>query len=106
MIKFHIIVLYLYILIGIYHMIKSKPLPAWYVAFIIYFAFKWITNYRKCTISYIECKLRGVKKEEGYLYNFLNEMTNLRYSQDIIFIFLLIGMMFFYQLYIKGNDIF
>lgn len=86
-------------------MIKNKPLPAWYIAFIIYFSFKWITNYRKCTISYIECKVRGVKKEEGYLYNFLNDMTDLRYSQDILYIFLLIGILFLYQVGIKGKEL-
>jgi len=32
----------------------------------VYLLFKWITDYRKCTFSYIECKMiRGVKKEEG-----------------------------------------
>lgn len=39
----------------------------------IYFMLKWIFSYRKCTISYLECKLRGVPKEEGYLNSFLEQ---------------------------------
>ena len=31
-----------------------------------YFLFRWLTNYRKCTISFIECKTRGIKKEKGF----------------------------------------
>jgi hypothetical protein len=43
----------------------------------IYFMIKWLTNYRKCTISYLECKVRGVKKEQGFLYNILEEIFDL-----------------------------
>ena len=35
-----------------------------YVSLILFIGFKIIFNYQKCTISYIECKLRGVKKEK------------------------------------------
>ena len=42
-----------------------------------YFMLKWLTNYRKCTVSYLECKARGVKKEQGYLYNVLEEIFDL-----------------------------
>ena len=33
-----------------------------------YFLFRMITDYRKCTMSYMECKLRGVKKEKGIIF--------------------------------------
>ena len=42
-----------------------------------FFLFKWIFNYRKCTVSYIECKLRGVKKEEGYVNYIVNEIIDI-----------------------------
>lgn len=42
----------------------------------LFYLIKWLLNYRKCTLSYLECKLRSVPKEEGYLNNFLeNTMT-------------------------------
>ena len=54
-----------------------------------YFLFRWITDYRKCTISYIECKLRGVKKEDGYLYNTLEPIFDYNKSEYRYLIYLL-----------------
>lgn len=48
----------------------------------IYLLIKWLTDYRKCTVSYIECKLRGVKKEAGYLYQYLEPIFNLNRHTD------------------------
>ena len=39
--------------------------------------FKFSLNNRKCTVSYIECKIRKVKKEQGFVYNALNEIYDL-----------------------------
>ena len=58
---------------------------------IIYLLFRWITNYRKCTISYLECKIRGVKKEQGYLYNILEELFDLNKTDFIYLIYILFG---------------
>ena len=49
----------------------SKSLRTGSITVAMYFLFKWLMDYRKCTVSYIECKLRGVPKERGYLYRFL-----------------------------------
>ena len=46
-----------------------------------YFLFRWITNYRKCTVSYIECKVRGVKKEKGFIYQKLNHIFDYNKSK-------------------------
>ena len=46
-----------------------------------YFLFRWITDYRKCTISYFECKVRGVPKEQGYLYQILNPIFDYNKSK-------------------------
>ena len=62
-----------------------------------YFLFRWITDYRKCTVSYIECKIRGVKKEKGYIYNILepifdyNKYKNRYLLYFLVFIILLIN---------------
>lgn len=57
----------------------------------IYFLFRFITNYRKCTISYIECKIRGVPKEKGYLYKILNHIFdyNKKKYRFAIYLFLM-----------------
>ena len=43
----------------------------------IFLLFRWFTNMRKCTFSYIECKLRDVKKEEGIIYNILEPIYDI-----------------------------
>ena len=59
---------------------------------IIFLLLKWVLNYRRCTISYIECKLRNVKKEKSYMYNYCEFFGDLIYSEynDILFIILVI----------------
>lgn len=61
----------------------------------LYFLIKWITNYRKCTISYMECKLRGVKKENGFLYNFLEPILDVNKRKDRYLIYFLILIIYF-----------
>lgn len=65
------------------------PTPEWYVMLSIYLLFKWIFNYRKCTLSYYEILLRNVNIKEGYLYQFLESVVDLRDNQYIIIMYLL-----------------
>ncbi len=48
--------------------------------------FKWISDYRMCTVSYIEIKLRGIPKEKGIMYNFMEDVVDFN-KCDIWFIF-------------------
>lgn len=95
-------IVYFYILIGLIIVLYNYDMPQYYIAFVIFFLFKWTFNYRKCTISYIECVARGVKKEKGYLYNLLNGIVDLRYDKDIILIYI-IGFIFLYYYFIVQN---
>jgi hypothetical protein len=54
---------------------------------LIFFLLKWITDYHKCTASYIECKLRGVKKEQGYIFQFIEPIINLNQSKYRIYLY-------------------
>ena len=65
---------------------KYSKYYSWLMALVLFFTIKWLLNYRKCTISYIEVKLRGVKKEEGLIYNYLNKCVDLR-QKKIIYLF-------------------
>ena len=58
-------------------MMLNRKIEASYMAITIFILFKIVFNYDKCTISYIECKIRGVKKTEGYLYTFLNNFIQI-----------------------------
>ena len=65
----------------------------------IYLLFKWIFNHNKCTFSYIECKLRNVKKERGYIYRFLDSIININKKKYFIFIYIFTLFIIFVQLY-------
>lgn len=66
-----------------------------------YFLFRWITDYRKCTISYFECKVRGVPKEQGYLYQILDPIFDYNKSK---YRFLLYSMLLII-LYINNSNL-
>jgi len=73
------IIIFVYLLIGLLYVIFDKKILSHnYISLIIFFTFKMLTNYRKCTFSYLECKIRKVKKEEGYLYDIMDHIVNLR----------------------------
>ena len=59
---------------------------------ILFLLIKWILNYRKCTLSYIECKIRNIKKEKSHIYNYCEFFGDLIYNKynDILFLILVI----------------
>lgn len=85
---------------------KHFLINAYSVLLCTYLLFKWITDYRMCTISYLEFKIRGVPKESGVLYNFLEDLIDfnkcdVRYFLYICTICILIRNI--YLLYNKKN---
>ena len=56
----------------------GRPLPRTYLILLCFFAIKLIFNARKCTVSYLECKIRGVPKKRGYVNWFLDGIVDLR----------------------------
>ena len=73
----YVFIIFIYFIIGILYLLDGC-IPRNYIIILVFFILKMITEYDKCTISYIECKLRNVKKENGYLYDFLHSITMLR----------------------------
>ena len=87
-----LIFVYLFLICGIITIFQGDmQLNRVYSSLVLFFFLKAVFNYRKCTISYFECKLRNVKKEDGYLYTFIDSIVNLRDSVDIIPIYLMSG---------------
>lgn len=82
------LILYFYLLIGLLFILFRDKIPQWYIGILIFFFVKLIINYRKCTISRMECLFRGVPKEKGILYNFLEDIVDLRYHDDIYIFYL------------------
>lgn len=72
-------VLYLgFIFFLFYSVFSDNPIVInWSTGICIYLLSKWIFNYHKCTLSYLECKARNVKKGEGYINNFLEPVIHL-----------------------------
>jgi hypothetical protein len=98
-----LLIVYLFIFIGLILIYLNKDIYNLYIVLLLFFLFKFITNYRKCTLSYIECKLRNVKKEEGYLHSFLERIVDLRYTDHIYIIIFNCIIILYYHYYIKGN---
>lgn len=93
----HIIVK-LFLSYGLYYMILNLAIPTSYIKLLLFLFMKIVFDYTKCTISYIEVKLRGVKKEEGYLYDLLISLNNIRNHRDFIILFFIINLFLFYNL--------
>lgn len=64
---------------------------------------KSLFNYEKCTFSYIECKLRGVKKHDGYIYQCMDKLTSIKKSNNCNHIYTLLFIIAL-LIYIKKNN--
>jgi hypothetical protein len=67
----------IYLTLGFVYVAEGH-IPQQYIGLLLFFFFKMFFYYERCTISYLECKLRNVKKEDGYLYDFLHSIIILR----------------------------
>lgn len=59
---------------------RDHALPRFWLGLFAFVSIKLLLDYRKCTLSYVECKLRNVKKNDGYIHNVLEEIMRLRDS--------------------------
>ncbi len=73
-----------YVCVGTGMMAPRDDIHQWYTTLLFFMYFKVLFRYDKCTISYIECKARGVPKTEGYMYGFLDSFHRLR-EDPVIF---------------------
>ena len=64
-----------------------------------------IFNYKKCTLSFFECKFRGVKKENGYLYRFMDKFINLRYEPLFFTVILVYTLCVSYYYFSNGGKL-
>ena len=99
----YLVLVYLFALIGIIFIYLDLDLPSYYMAVVLFFNFKWIFNYRQCTISYLECVVRGVKRKNGLLNSFLDGIIDLRYGKHIALFYNISFFIIVYQYFYKGN---
>jgi hypothetical protein len=96
--NFLYIILIAFIILSIFS--NNKEIIVWSLGINIYILLKCLLDYHKCTLSYIECKIRGVKKHDGYIYNFLEKIININKRRDrylIYFIMICVILILYYK---------
>ena len=81
----HLLFVYIYLIFGIYKILNQpnfKKLDV-YLIVLCFITLKVITNYRICSVAYLECKLRKIKRNESYMNRFLDPIVDLRYTDHI-----------------------
>ena len=78
---YELILVYSYLAIGIYCICNNYNIDQNYMILLIFFLLKTLFDYRKCTVSYLETKLRSVKKKDGYLFALMDDILNIRNNQ-------------------------
>ena len=56
----------------------------------VFMLLKWIFNYRKCTFGYLECKIRKVEREKGFINNFCKYYGDLIYTEYKYYLFVIL----------------
>ena len=80
---------------GVFCVARSS-LPNWYVALTAFIVLKMVFKYNKCTLSYFECKLRGVNKEQGYIYRILQSLMDLPVHLIVVSVIYTLGVCYVY----------
>lgn len=96
-----ILTVYLFLALGFYLFYTGKytNYEDLYMLFLCFTTAKVITNYRACSVAYAECKLRGVKRENGFMNRFLDPIIDVRYS-DHIYVVVPLTLMVMYHYFI------
>ena len=98
-------IVYLFLFLGLILILNDSTIPKVYMVILLFFVIKLLINYRNCTVSYIECKLRKVKKEQGYLNRFMDSIIDLRYTPHVYIIYFLSAIILYYYFIVKKNNI-
>ena len=75
-----IILVYSYLILGIYLFFYKTRYNSVYLLVLLFCSFKVITNYRICSVAYLECRLRNVQREDSYMNQLLDPIVDLRYT--------------------------
>ena len=95
---FHLIFVYSYLLIGIIYTLKFNDVHPIYLLCLLFVSFKVIFDYRVCSVAYLECRVRDVKRQEAYTNKFLDPIVDLRYTDHIYILSLISFIILTYHL--------
>ena len=79
----HLLFVYIYLIIGIFMILFNKELPLFYLFCLAFCSIKVITNYRVCSIAYLECRVRDIKRDKAFMNRFLDPIVDLRYTDHV-----------------------
>lgn len=83
--------------------VSASDMPQWYIVLLTIFAFKITTGYSKCTVSYWECKLRGVKRDRGVVDALVNGPLSVTLPMWRVLACLFTAACWWYFLFIRGQ---
>jgi len=69
-----LVLFYLMLIFSIF--INDYRINSRVIVICLYFLFKWFTNYDKCTIVYMESKIRNIHPKKTFVYTAINEVKN------------------------------
>jgi hypothetical protein len=64
----------------------------------IYLLYKWIYNDNKCTISYLESKIRNIDITESYVYKCLSKIININQHNYCLIIYIITLIVLYIQI--------
>ena len=103
---YELILVYSYLAIGIYCICNNYNIDQNYILLLLFFLLKSLFDYRKCTVSYLETKLRAVKKKDGYLFTLMDDILNIRNTEHIGLIYIVCSVILYYYFGIKEDIIY
>jgi hypothetical protein len=80
---YHLLFVYSYLIYGLISLFLNHQVTMLYLILLLFCTFKVTTNYRVCSVAYMECKVRGIKREESLMNQFLDPIVDLRYTDHI-----------------------
>ena len=80
---YHLIFVYGYLLYGLISIFFNHEVTLLYLTLLLFCSFKVTTNYRVCSVAYMECKLLGKKRGESLMNQLLDPIVDLRYTEHI-----------------------
>lgn len=86
---FIVLFLYLFLLYSFSFFIKYKNVPIIHLPLVAFAILKTTLDYRVCSVAYVECKLRDIKRDESIVNKFLDPIVDLRYTNHVYPLFIL-----------------
>jgi hypothetical protein len=100
---FHLLFVYSYLLYGICFILSDKEVSMVYLTLLLFCTFKVVTNYRVCSVAYMECKVRGIKREYSIVNKILDPIVDLRYTNHIYILVLITFFILTYNFVYMGR---